>query len=301
MRRADLAELMALAAIWGASFLFLRLGAAEFGPVALAFVRVALAAAVLLPWMLWRGDGPALRRHWRPILGVGLVNSALPFVAFGVAALAIPAGLMSIMNATVPLWTAAIAWLWLAERPGRWRALGMAIGLGGVTALSLQKSSLPAMGGVGPLAGFAACAAATAMYGFAANFTRTRLAGVPPAALAAGSQLSATLALALPAALLWPEVPPSSAAWGAASALALVCTALAYVMYFRLIAHVGATRAVTVTFLIPAFALAWGALFLAEPVTGPMLLWGGVILAGTLLATGLWPRQAAATGAASGR
>lgn len=301
MRRADLAELMALAAIWGASFLFLRLGAAEFGPVALAFVRVGLAAAVLVPWMLWRGDGPALRQHWRPILGVGLVNSALPFVAFGVAALAIPAGLMSIMNATVPLWTAAIAWLWLAERPGRWRAVGMAIGLGGVTALSLQKSSLPAMGGVGPLAGFAACLAATAMYGFAANFTRTRLAGVPPAALAAGSQLSATLALAVPAALLWPDVPPSSAAWGAAGALALVCTALAYVMYFRLIAHVGATRAVTVTFLIPAFALAWGALFLAEPVTAPMLLWGGVILAGTLLATGLWPRQAAAAGAASGR
>jgi drug/metabolite transporter (DMT)-like permease len=87
----------------------------------------------------------------------------------------------------------------------------------------------------------------------------------------------------------------------AAGALALVCTALAYVMYFRLIAHVGATRAVTVTFLIPAFALAWGALFLAEPVTGPMLVWGAVILAGTLLATGLWPRQAAAAGAASGR
>lgn len=301
MKRADLAELMALAAIWGASFLFLRLGASEFGPVALAFVRVGLAAAVLVPWMLWRGDGPALRAHWRPILGVGLVNSALPFVAFGVAALAIPAGLMSIMNATVPLWTAAIAWLWLAERPGRWRALGMAIGLGGVTALSLQKSSLPAMGGVGPLAGFAACLAATAMYGFAANFTRTRLTGVPPAALAAGSQLSATLALALPAALLWPDTPPSGAAWGAAGALALVCTALAYVMYFRLIAHVGATRAVTVTFLIPAFALAWGAIFLAEPVTGPMLLWGAVILAGTLLATGLWPRQAAAAGAASVR
>ena len=287
--RRDALELLLLAAIWGASFLFMRLGAAEFGPLALAGVRVIGASMCLLPWLIWRGEAGALRRHWRPILLVGLTNSALPFMCFGFAALAITGGLSSIFNATTPLWGALLGWLWLHDRPERSRLVGLAIGFAGVLWLAGGHASFkPDAHGIAPAAAVGACLLATALYGFSANFTRRYLAGVPPMALAAGSQLSASVALALPMAGFWPAHPPSAQAWWAVLALAVVCTGLAYVLYFRLIAHVGASQAISVTFLIPAFAVGWGAMFLAEPVTLAMLLACGVILVGTALVTGLW-------------
>ena len=134
MRPMDIGELVALAAIWGASFLFMRLGAGEFGPVALAAVRVGGAALVLLPLLAWRGQFAELRRHWRALLIVGLTNSALPFLGFSYAALSISAGLSSIFNASTPLWGAVIAWLWLRDRPTLPRMAGLAIGFAGVLA-----------------------------------------------------------------------------------------------------------------------------------------------------------------------
>ena len=109
MRPRDAAELLLLAALWGASFLFMRIGAPEFGPAALVFVRVAGATALLLPLLAWRGDAPALRAHWRPLMVVGVVNSALPFLLFTVAALVLSAGLMSVFNATAAIWGALVA------------------------------------------------------------------------------------------------------------------------------------------------------------------------------------------------
>ena len=291
MKTSDLGELITLAALWGASFLFMRMGAAEFGPVALAAVRVGGAALFLLPLLHLRGQVGALRRHWRPIFVVGITNSALPFLCFSYAALAITAGLSSIFNAATPLFGAVIAWLWLHDRLGPTRIAGLAIGFAGVVGLAWEKASFKPGG-----SGWAivACLAATLLYGLSASFTKKRLQGVPPLAVAAGSQLSAALVLVLPAAWLWPATPPSAAAWGTAAVLAVLCTGVAYLLYFRLIAHIGAANAIAVTFLIPAFAVLWGWLFLGEPLTPAMALGCAVILLGTSLATGLVRPPAAA-------
>ncbi|MFN9104406.1 MAG: DMT family transporter [Betaproteobacteria bacterium] len=291
MTRRDIADLLLLAAIWGASFLFMRLGAAEFGPVALAFVRVAGAAALLVPLMLLRRQGAAWRKHGAAIAGVGVVNSALPFVLYAVAALALTTALMSVFNATVSIWAALIAWLWLKERLDPLRWLGLAIGVVGVVGLSWGKADFrPGEHGVSAAAGVAACLAATWLYGLGANVSRRRLQGVPPLAVAAGSQAAAALALAVPGLWLWPAKPPGATAWAAALALSLLCTGLAYILYFRLLARTSAASATSVTFLIPPFALLWGYVALGEVPTGAMLAGCAVILLGTALATGLLRR-----------
>lgn len=294
MKRRDMGDLLLLAALWGASFLFLRLGAAEFGPAPLAFVRCAGASLLLLPLLWMRGQGAALRQHWRILLLVGLINSALPFLLFALAALSLSAALLSIFNATTPIWGALIAWLWLGDPLQRSRVLGLVIGVAGVVGLAWGKADLrPGAHGVSPALAIAACVAGTLFYGLAANVTRRHLAGVPAMALAAGSQLSSALALAVPAALWWPAVSPSAGAWASAAALALLCTGLAYVLFFRLIAHAGAANAISVTLLIPAFAMLWGWLLLAERPTPAMLAGCAVILLGTALSAGLlrWPSR----------
>lgn len=288
MRPRDFAELVALAALWGGSFLFMRMGAGEFGPFALVALRVAGAALLLLPFVAWRGQTGELRRHWRPILVVGLLNSALPFLAFAYAALSITAGLSAIFNATAPLFGALVAWLWLGERLALPRWLGIAIGFGGVALLAWSSTGSPAAfkpGGSGWAV--VACIAATLCYGVAANYTRRHLTGVAPLATAAGSQLGAALVLALPAVWWWPASTPSATAWGAVAALAIACTGVAYLLYFRLIANAGPANAIAVTYLVPLFGALWGGLFLGERVTATMLGGGAVILLGTALATGM--------------
>ena len=290
MRPADGAELVGLAAIWGGSFLCMRLGAGEFGPFALAAVRVTGASAFLLPLLWLRREWPALRRHWRAIALIGLTNSALPFLCFSYAALSITAGLAAIFNAAAPLFGALIAWLWLRDRPTAARMTGLAIGFGGVLWLAWDKASFKP-GGSGWA--IAACIAASVCYGLAANLTKRLLAGVAPIAVAAGSQLAAALMLALPAALYWPTRSPGATAWASAAVLAVLCTGVAYLLYFRLIATLGPANAIAVTFLVPAFAVLWGWLFLSEPLGASLLAGCAVILVGTALATGAlrWPSQ----------
>ncbi len=288
MTAGDAAELLLLGALWGASFLFMRIGAPEFGPLALVFLRVAGAGLVLLPLVAARGQWPMLRRHAWPLLVVGVSNSAVPFVLFTVATLVLTAGLAGIVNATAPLWGALIAWAWLNDKPGPTRLLGIAIGFAGVLFLAWDKAGLKdSAHGISPGVGIACCAAATLFYGFSVNYTKRRLAGVPPLAVAAGSQSAAALVMLLPALWTWPTQMPSTRAWVSVVALALACTALAYLLYFRLIAHVGPAQAIAVTYLIPAFAIVWGLLVLGEPVTAGMLGGCAVVLLGTALATGL--------------
>jgi len=289
LKQADFAELIALAAIWGGSFLFMRVGAPEFGFVALAGLRVIGAALVLLPLVAMRGELPALRQHWRPIFFVGLTNSALPFVLFSYAALSISAGLSSIFNAGAPLFGALIAWLWLRDKLSTPRVLGLIVGFVGVFGLAWSKATLKTDGSSAALA-IGACLLATLSYGFSANFAKRYLTGVAPIATAAGSQLSAAVALLVPTLLLWPSQAPSLSAWVNVLLLAVLCTGLAYIMYFRLIANVGPSNAITVTFLVPGFAVVWGAVFLHETLTLPMVIGCAVILSGTALATGLLPR-----------
>jgi drug/metabolite transporter (DMT)-like permease len=287
MNRRQLAELLALAALWGASFLFMRLGAGAFGPVALVFLRCAIAALLLLPLLWLRGEWPALRARWRHVALIGILNSAAPFLCFAAASLVLSAGLMAVFNATTPLWAAVVAWVGWRERLDRWRAGGLGLGFVGVLGLSWDTLAFKQGGVLAPALAIAACLLATLMYGLAGNLTRHRLQGLPSMAPATGSQLSSALVLALPAAALWPAEAPGATAWGAALLLAAACTALAYILYFRLIAQVGAARTISVTFLIPAFAMAWGALLLGERPSGPMLAACGVILLGTALASGV--------------
>lgn len=293
MTPALLLEFVVLAALWGASFLFMRIGAAEFGPAPTAGLRVGLAAVCMLPLFLRAPVWADFRSRWRPILLVGVLNSGLPFLLFSFAVLHIPTGISAILNATVPLLGALVAWLWLKDRPGGSRVLGLVIGFVGVTLLVLGKSGVDAQGHTGAgnqalsLLAMGACLLATLSYGIAASFTKRFLSGVNPLASASGSQIGAALALALPAAWWWPAQAPGASAWAAVLALAVLCTAIAYVLYFRLIERAGPARALTVTFLIPVFALIYGALFLGETVSAWMLGCGLVIVAGVALSTGL--------------
>ena len=292
MSARDLRELLLLGALWGGSFLFMRLGAADFGPLALVFLRVGGATLVLMPLLLLQQQrqrlGPALRQHWRAVALVGVLNSALPFVLFTTAALVLGTSLMAMFNATAPIWAALIAWGWLGERPGASRLLGLAVGVAGVVGLGWGQADLrDGAHGLSPALGMAACLVGALSYGLAANVSRRWLVGVPPLAAAGGSQAAAALLLAVPAVIWWPAVPPSTLAWASAAALAVACTGLAYVLYFRLIAHAGAANAMTVTLLVPAFAIAWGWIFLAEVPTAGTLAGCATVLLGTALSTGL--------------
>lgn len=285
-------EFLLLAALWGASFLFMRVGAAEFGPLPTAGLRVALAALFLLPAFLVRGVWADFRQRIRTILFVGLLNSGIPFVLFSFAVLHIPTGLTAILNATVPLTGAVVAWLWLGDRPGASRMLGLGIGFVGVSLLVVGKSGLTSLTGNSTDTGhtvlpMGACLLATLCYGIAASFTKRHLTGAHPLATATGSQIGAALGLALPTWWLWPAQAASGHAWAAIAAVALLCTAIAYVLFFRIIAQAGPAKALTVTFLIPVFALAYGVWLLGETITVWMVLCGLVIVCGTALSTGL--------------
>lgn len=286
--RGWIVDFVLLAAIWGSSFLFMRLGAVEFGALPTAAVRVAVAAAFLLPLLWLRGLGPQLRRHWKPVFLIGVFNSGIPFACFAFALLSITTGLSAILNATVPLFGALFAWAWLKDRPTGSRVLGLVIGFAGVALLAWDKASFkPDASGIAPAWAVLACLLATLCYGWSANAAKRYLTGLPALVTATGSQIGAMLVLALPAAWYWPAHAPSLQAWLSLLAVGVVCTGIAYVLYFRLIEHAGPARALAVTFLVPVFAVFYGVLFLGETVTGWMLLCGAVIVCGTALSTGL--------------
>jgi drug/metabolite transporter (DMT)-like permease len=285
---ASIVDFAALAAIWGASFLFMRLAVVDFGFVATAFVRVTIAAAFLLPLLLWRGLGPVLRRHWWKIGLVGLLNSGIPFMLFSFALLSITTGLSAILNATVPLFGALVAWWWLKDGLTGSRVAGLVIGLAGVAMLAWDKASFrPGASGFAPGWAVLACLAACVCYAFAASATKRHLTGLPPLVTATGSQLGAATGLAIPAAFAWPQQVPGTQAWLAVAAVGVLCTGVAYILYFRLIEQAGPARALAVTCVVPVFAILYGALFLAEAVTPWMLVCGVVIVCGTALSTGL--------------
>lgn len=297
-------EFVLLAALWGASFLFMRVAAPEFGPLPLMLLRCLVGALVLLP-IAWvqRGGGRLVREARASsgrLLFAGTLNSAIPFALFGFAALTLNAGFSSILNATAPIFGAIVAFFWLKERLTPWRVAGLAIGVAGVVVLSWEKASFRE----GSAAGWAivACLAATFCYGIAGNFAKRHLADVHPLTVATGSQLGATIVLLVPGLAVWPQQPPSAAAWASVLALGSACTGLAYVLFFRLIANVSASAALSVTFLIPVFGIGWGWLFLAETLDPSMLVGGAIIVLGTALATGmLRPGARRAPGASSGR
>jgi drug/metabolite transporter (DMT)-like permease len=286
--RSWLGQFIALAAIWGSSFMFMRIGAHEFGALPAAGLRVTIAALFLLPLLLARGLGPQLAQHWKKVLFVGVFNSAIPFVCFTFALLSISTGLSAILNAGVPLFGALVAWVWLKDRPHGLRVLGLLIGFAGVALLAWDKASFkPDASGLSSGWAVLACLLACLCYALAASYTKRYLGGLPALVTATGSQLGATLSLALPTLWLWPQQNPGTGAWLALLALGVLCTGVAYILYFWLIETIGPARALTVTFVLPVFAVVYGLLFLGETVSLWMLLCAAIIICGTALSADL--------------
>ena len=273
-------ELGLLGAIWGASFLFMRIAAADFGPAPLVELRLALGSLVLLPF-LWRARAQFPARLWPKLALIGAFNAALPFLLFAWAAQRAPAGVGAIANAMTVLFTALVGFLFFGERIGTRRAVALMAGFAGVVVLASGKVA-------GMSVGWAAAAGALASlsYGLGINLVRRHLTGLPPAAVASAT-LGCSALLVLPFALAtWPQAPVPIASWWSALALGVLCTGAAFVMYYRLIARIGASRASTVTYLIPLFGVGWAWMLLDEPLTWTMAVAGGLILGSVAFSQG---------------
>lgn len=289
----NLVELIVLAAIWGASFLLMRVTVPEFGPIALIALRVGIATIVLAPILRSAAARSQLRGAALPLLVVGVTNSAIPFCLLAYSTLYVDAGFDSILNATTPLWAALIGAAAFQVPMRRVQTLGLVIGLLGV--VTLVWDTLDAGRAGVPVAVIAALAAAS-FYGFAVNYSKRRLAGVKPFVVAFGSQFFASLLLIPLALFYWPAQAVAVSAWACVAALGVVCTGFAYILYFRLIESAGASYAASVTFLVPVFGLVWGAIFLGEKITPIMLAGCMIVLSGTAIASGrvkAWSRSRA--------
>ena len=277
MRISDFLRLFGLAAIWGASFLFMRIIAPVLGAFWTAEIRVGLAGLALIAWMLVSNQPIVFRQYWKSFLILGAISTALPAVFYAYAAQHIPAGYSAIMNATSPLWGAVMAAIFLGEQFTLRKMLGMLVGVLGVAMLVRLG---PVEWSTELLLALLACSAATICYALAGVYTKKLSVNVNPVLMATASQVGGAIFL-LPS-LPFSPVPDTvtSTVIFAAAALALLCSAIAYLLYFRLIHDVGPTKALTVTFLIPLFALLWGFLFLNENITLSTLAGcAGVVLA----------------------
>jgi drug/metabolite transporter (DMT)-like permease len=280
MRSGDLIRLLTLAAIWGASFIFMRIVAPVLGALWTAEVRVAVAGAAMLLFMLVSGRAMQFGNNWKQYLVVGTLNSALPFALFSYAALTLPAGYSAILNATSPLWGALVGALALGEKLTARKAAGLLTGIVGVAFLvRLGPVQFTSQVLLAVLAGVVAALS----YGIAAAYSKKKAGNVPAPLMATGSQIGAMLVLLpfLPLSPMRGQVTPFIVV--SACALALLCTAVAYFIYFRLIADLGPSKALTVTFLVPLFALVWGALFLHETINLNTLIGCALVVLATWL------------------
>ncbi len=280
MKTADLIRLFVLAAIWGASFLFFRVAAPVLGPLITAESRALLGGLALFIWFRATGANLGFRDHWRAYLVIGLLNSALPFSLFAFASIHLSASYSVILNASAPLWGAMFSAVWLDEHLTLKKVSGLLSGMLGVALVMGFGVPEPV-----PMLGWAsaACLLATMSYALAGIYMRKYRRPLKSQGLATGSLLGAALIL-LPMLPLYPPIaPPTLPVILSVLALALLCSTVAFVLYFRLIADVGPTRALTVTFLMPAFGMIWGAMLLDEHITPVMLGGCGLILLGTAL------------------
>jgi drug/metabolite transporter (DMT)-like permease len=292
VKKLEIAELLILAALWGGSFLFMRLAAPVLGPVWLIELRVLLAGLALLPVLMRCNIWDDIRRHWAAIFIVGCINSAIPFLLLAFASVLLPAGFTAILNATAPLFGTIVAFFWLKEKLTIARMAGFVLGFVGVVVLiGWQAVAATSTFVIAASAGLLAALA----YAIAAPYIKQNLTGVSPLAVAAGSQLGAAVLLlpALPFTI--PQQPITATIVLSVLGLALLSTAVAYILYFRLIQTIGPTKALTVTYLIPLFAMLWGALFLKEAITLSMVLGCGLILLGTAIANDFFHHNAGRT------
>jgi drug/metabolite transporter (DMT)-like permease len=289
MRTQDLARLVALALIWSASFVFIRVLAPLIGPLWVATGRLLIAGAALSAWLSLAGVPAALRTNWRAYLFLGVVNCALPFVLFAYAALHLPASYLVILNAVTPMFSALLGVLVVRERLGTGKTLGLLAGFAGVV---MVTRAVPVSADAQFALAVAAGLGAALCYALGALWLRLRGGALSPLANAAWTQLFAGVVLlpaAVPSAVAGPVTPLAIANL---LALALICSGVAYMLYFRLVRDIGPTRALTVTFLMPAFGMIWGAWLLGESITPGMIAGAALIVAGTaaVLGAGSWWR-----------
>ncbi|MGE0098019.1 MAG: DMT family transporter [Hydrogenophaga sp.] len=285
-------DFILLSAVWGSSFMFMRLAVVDFGTFPTATLRAGIGALALLPLLFLRRQASRAVRAWKPLLVAGTLNAAIPTACISFALLSISSGMASIVNATVPLFGALVAFVWLGTRPTRLATIGLCIGFAGVAMLAWDKVGFKAGTQAWPAALAMLAASAGALSGAVSTvYARQHLSDVPALVLAAGSQVGATLGLALPALWLWPGTPPSLKAWLAVAAAGVLCTGLGYLVFFRVLERAGPTRALTVTFVMPLFAMFYGVVFLSEEITLAMLACAAVVIGGTALSMGLLHRK----------
>lgn len=282
MNTANLLQLFVLAAIWGCSFLFMRIAAPVLGPAVLIEYRLAFAAVFLLIVGLVLKKKLDVRAHWRHYLILGFFNSALPFFLFAFAARTLSASVLAVLNATAPMWGALLGAAWTRTSIKPRTALGLVLGTAGV-ALLVGFDHVSARPGAA--IAVAAALVAAICYGIASLYAKTAKS-VEPFANAHGSMWAAAI-LIVPLLPFFPSPgQPTAGIMGATLALGVVCSGLAYIIYFKLIAEVGAASALTVTFLTPIFGILWGALFLGEVVGWYTVAGSAIVLLGTALVTG---------------
>jgi drug/metabolite transporter (DMT)-like permease len=285
LRPADLARLVALAAMWGASYLFMRHAVPYFGPVLMIEVRVLVAGVALLAFALARGEAVDWRRHWRAYLFVGVIGLDVPFLLIAQALRTIDASTGAILNALAPLFAALVAAAWLRDRLTAAKLLGIALCLAGTALLVGWR---PAPMSAAELVAASFSVAATAIYGYTMVFTKVYLRQATPMAISAATLVLAAAALAPLAPFQGRDVTAMPAsAWLAVLGLAFVSTTVAFILYYRLIADVGPVKASTVTLLVPVFGMLWGVVFLGEPLTAGRIAGCAVILGGCALILGL--------------
>ncbi|WOX50042.1 DMT family transporter [Aeromonas sp. XH] len=281
MRTSDYGRLLALAAIWGASFLFMRIAAPAFGSINTTFLRVFFALVGLAAMLLLLRTPMQFQGKLKSIMVLGIINSGVPFLMYAVAALWLPAGYSAILNATTPLMGALIGFSFFHEVLTLRKWVGVMLGLVGIGLITTTgEVDLSGQLAIGVLA----CLIATACYGCAGFLTRrwvTERGGLDAKLVAFGSQIGAVLfllpffgyTLATGPAVDWAQ----PGVWASVLAVGFLCTAFAYLLYFRLIADIGPLRSLTVTFLIPPFGILWGYLVLGETLTGGFVLGGAVV------------------------
>jgi len=283
MKPSQFLELLLLAAIWGSSFLFMRVGSPELGPMLFSGIRTLIASIFLVSCIKFMRPVFNLQQIAWHMFIVGQINTAIPFVLFGYATLTLAAGTTSVLNATTPMFGAIVAYVWLKDKLSLTAIGGLVLGFIGVYILVADQLAIDSTALLPALAAITAAFC----YGISANYTKQYLTNVKPLVLAAGSQISATITL-LPLSLFFlPEQMPSWPAISSVIMIGVLCTGIAYIIFFRLITALGPARAITVTYLIPVFGLFWGVIFLHETITVNMLLGCAVILLGVAITTGL--------------
>jgi drug/metabolite transporter (DMT)-like permease len=286
MRAVDAARLGALAAIWGGSFIFIRVVVPALGPVWTTEGRVLIGGLALAAWFAWTGFDARWRSHWRFYALIGVFNSALPFLLFSIAGLHLAAWLMAILNATTPMFGLALGALFAGERLTGSKTAGLALGAGGVALLAAPaEAGMGAGASAAELWAVAACLVASLSYAVGGVLVKRYGSAVPPRGVAVGAQLSAAVMLAPLLAFDPPLAAPAPLVLANLLAFGILASGVALILYFRLMADIGPTRALTVTFLIPLFAALWGIVFLGETPGAGAIAGGALVLAGTVLVT----------------